>query len=304
MEGNKVTKELKIKSFRVDEGIFEKFKQIANENFGNQNQCLDALINLYEMETSKTSLIERKLEIESFQDYLNKINQLFVTSLQLSQDAEIRVREEFSRQLTIKDTTIERLQLKEKDNYDKIVDYKKEIKILKEKSDNLTNLTKELEKDKNTLSQLVSRNYELIENNKKKLEKLNSYKSYKIENEKIKKDLEFSFNESLMLKQEIDKKDSKLEFLQKDIKKYEDTIKDLKEEVKSFKILLESTTIEHKKELQLIEGKYTKIIENEKEKVLQIFKKELELEKKSLGLTIKVLEQEKKELKFQLKNNK
>lgn len=90
-------KELKVKSFRVTEETFDKFKKIASDEFGNQGQCLDALISLYELENSKSTLIERKLEIESFQDYLNKINQLFLTSLQMSEDAGKRAEEEFLR---------------------------------------------------------------------------------------------------------------------------------------------------------------------------------------------------------------
>ncbi|MGL5245196.1 MAG: hypothetical protein ACRC7R_08505, partial [Sarcina sp.] len=230
MESNK-NKELKIKSFRVDEGIFEKFKQIALSNFGNQNQCLDALINLYEMETSKSSLIGRKLEIESFQDYLNKINQLFVTSLQLSQDAESRAKEEFLKQLSIKDTTIERLQLKEKENKIDMLENKEKLKILNDKVIELEKINKELEKDKSTLSQLVSRNYELIEKNKDDMEKLKSYKSYKYDNEKIKKELEEKKQNFIVLNQELSKKDSIMEVLQKELDLNKKRMEELREEV-------------------------------------------------------------------------
>lgn len=106
------TGELKVKSFRADDDTFEKFKAIANDEFGNQGQCLAALINLYETEKSKATLIERKVEIESFQTYLNKIAELFLMSLQLNQDAETRIRGEFERLLSSKDRTILDLQLK------------------------------------------------------------------------------------------------------------------------------------------------------------------------------------------------
>ena len=78
--------ELKVRSLRMDEETFEKFKAIAGEEFGNQGQCLSALVNLYETEKSKLILVDRKLEIESFQMYVNKLNELFVTSLSLNQD--------------------------------------------------------------------------------------------------------------------------------------------------------------------------------------------------------------------------
>ena len=51
-------KELKVKSFRVDEDTFSKFKEIAASEFRKyKGQCLDALINLYETEQSKSTLV-------------------------------------------------------------------------------------------------------------------------------------------------------------------------------------------------------------------------------------------------------
>lgn len=105
-------KELKVKSIRADDDTYEKFKKLATNEFGNQGQCLTALINIYETETSKVALVERKMEIESFQDYLNKIGGLFISSLQLNNDAEGRIRDEFARQIISKDKTIEDLQNK------------------------------------------------------------------------------------------------------------------------------------------------------------------------------------------------
>ena len=158
-------KELKIKSFRVDEETFEKFKNIASSEFKGQGQCLEALINLYELENSKASLVERKLEIESFQDYLNKINQLFLTSLQMSKDAEVRFKDEYIKQLNIKNKTIEGLQNREKQLFEK-------TKFLETSNKELTFFKGELEKDKSTLSQLVSRNHDTLESNRREIEKL------------------------------------------------------------------------------------------------------------------------------------
>lgn len=107
--------EYKVKSFRVDDETFEKFKAISTDVFSNQGQCLSALINLYETENSKATIIERKLEIEDFQTHANKLNELFLMSLQLNQDAEIRIRSEFEKLLESKDRTIIDLQNKNKE---------------------------------------------------------------------------------------------------------------------------------------------------------------------------------------------
>lgn len=106
------TPELKVKSFRADDETFEKFKSLATEEFGNQGQCLAALINLYEIEKSKLVLGDRKLEVETFQSHLNRLGEMFLSSMQLNQDAEIRIRGEFDKLLSSKDKTISDLQVK------------------------------------------------------------------------------------------------------------------------------------------------------------------------------------------------
>jgi len=106
------TPELKVKSFRADDETFEKFKSLATEEFGNQGQCLAALINLYEIEKSKLVLGDRKLEVETFQSHLNRLAEMFLSSMHLNQDAEIRIRGEFEKLLISKDKTISDLQAK------------------------------------------------------------------------------------------------------------------------------------------------------------------------------------------------
>lgn len=197
------SKELKIKSFRVDEETFEKFKNIASSEFKGQGQCLEALINVYEMENSKASLVERKLEIESFQDYLNKINQLFLTSLQMSKDAEIRFKDEYVKQLNIKNKTIEKLQNREDELLEK-------VKLLEKSNKELTSSKDILEKDKSTLTQLVSRNHDLLDSNRREIENLQGFKIYKDENNSLKEDMQ-SLKENLnKANVEIEKKHQNL----------------------------------------------------------------------------------------------
>lgn len=109
------TSEMKVKSFRADDETFEKFKALATDEFGNQGQCLAALVNLYETEKSKLVLGDRKLEVETFQSHLNRLGELFLSSMQLNQDAETRVRGEFEKLLISKDKTISDLQAKVSD---------------------------------------------------------------------------------------------------------------------------------------------------------------------------------------------
>lgn len=289
------SKELKIKSFRVDEETFEKFKNIASSEFKGQSQCLEALVNLYEMENSKASLVERKLEIESFQDYLNKINQLFLTSLQMSKDAEVRFKDEYVRQLNIKNKTIEKLQNREDELLEK-------VKILEKSNKELSSSNIALEKDKSTLSQLVSRNHDLLESNNREIENLKEYKKYKVENEDLRgknKSLEEELNKKI---NENDKKVSEIEIANREIEFLENRLEELKKEVVSYKELSMSIRREYTREAENLEKKYSKIMEKESQRLSEVFNREMDIERKTLNLTIKTLEEEKRLLQIELKN--
>lgn len=293
-------KELKVKSFRVTEETFDKFKKIASDEFGNQGQCLDALIALYELENSKSTLIERKLEIESFQDYLNKINQLFLTSLQMSEDAGKRAEEEFVKKLSIKDVTIERMQRREEEFIERDKSLKEENKAKIKEVDELKETIKILEKDKSTLSQLVSRNYDLIEKNKEEIASLKPLESLKEENEEMKRALEKE--RDFIKEQESHIKSLELEkdSLKERINFYVEKENSYKEEVESYKKLIEAMRNDHKKELELLEDKYSKMVKKESEKLREAFDNRLELEKRSLELDIKALKHEKEVLESKL----
>ena len=251
-------KELKVKSFRVTEETFDKFKKIASDEFGNQGQCLDALISLYELENSKSTLIERKLEIESFQDYLNKINQLFLTSLQMSEDAGKRAEEEFVKKLSIKDVTIERLQRREEELIERDKALKEDNKAKTKEIEELKENIKTLEKDKSTLSQLVSRNYDLIEKNKEEIASLKSLESLKEENEELRNKGEEDRASLKERESHIKSLALEKEALKEKLNFYEEKEKSYKEEVESYKKLVEAMRKDHKKELELLETKYSK----------------------------------------------
>lgn len=287
-------KELKVKSFRVDEDTFSKFKEIAASEFGNQGQCLDALINLYETEQSKSTLVTRQLEIESFQDYVNKINRLFVTSLQLSEDAENRAKESFIKKLESKDEAL--LTLKEK-----LETKQKEEQILKEKVKNLLEEQKRykeelenLEESKSTLTQLANRNFDLSEELKNKVEKLEKKLA---DQEKIDESL-------LKIKEELLEEKSKITQLNKMLEEEKENSNKLKkeflinkrrigellEEKKSYQLLIERLRNDHKTELDILEGKYSERYKIELEERINLLKREHNLEIKELEFKIKTLE--------------
>ena len=281
-----MNEELKVRSFRADNDTFEKFKQLAEGEFGNQGQCLSALINLYETENSKAILVNRGLEIESFQDYLNKISSLFLTSLQLNQDAEGRIREEFARQLESKGLTIIDLQSKINELVNKREEFEELSKSLKGENTELKATVSELksisDKQKQDFTSILtdkdSLNKALADSSNERkeeievlrtaradaTEQLKKLESIETENKSLKIGLESSKNEIEVLK--IAKADAT-----EQLKKLES----IETENKSLKIGLESlkNEIERQKELAEIS----------KDKALTMLEKEHQQENKKLN---------------------
>lgn len=103
-------KELKPKSFRIDDETMDKFKEISGNTGNNQQETMQLLINAYYMQTQKTGLIEHKASIEEFERYVTSIIAMYTQSLQANHDMKESVMQEFDALLKSKDTTIQDLQ--------------------------------------------------------------------------------------------------------------------------------------------------------------------------------------------------
>ena len=105
-------KELKPKSFRIDDETANKFKEISASIGGNQQDTMQLLINAYFMQTQKAGLVEHKASIEEFERYVTSIINMYTQSLQANHDMKESVMQEFEALLKSKDTTIQDLQEK------------------------------------------------------------------------------------------------------------------------------------------------------------------------------------------------
>ena len=152
--------ELKVRSLRIDENTFEKFKNIAVQEFGNQGQCLSALVNLYETEKSKGLLSDRKTEIESFQLHINKLNELFLSSLSINQDTEERVKSHFEKLLQSKDSIIADLQERLKTALASATESSEDLNALKNHLKEKDERIKKLENDSEKAELLYAANIE------------------------------------------------------------------------------------------------------------------------------------------------
>lgn len=105
-------KELKPKSFRIDDATAERFKEISADIGGNQQETLAKLIEAYEFQAGKAILTDKKDDIEQFERYVNAITRMFMGSLEDNQNITETVRTEFDGLLKSKDATIQDLQEK------------------------------------------------------------------------------------------------------------------------------------------------------------------------------------------------
>lgn len=103
-------KELKPKSFRIDDETAEKFKEISSAIGGNQQQTLTKLIEAYEFQSGKAVLTDKKADIEEFEKYITAITRKYMGSLEDNQNLSQTIRTEFDALLSSKDTTIQDLQ--------------------------------------------------------------------------------------------------------------------------------------------------------------------------------------------------
>ena len=104
------SKELKPKSFRIDDETAEKFKEIASSIGGSQQETLAKLIESFEFQQGKAVLTEKKADIEQFEKYVGCLVRMFMGALEDNQNVTETVRTEFDALLMSKDSTIQDLQ--------------------------------------------------------------------------------------------------------------------------------------------------------------------------------------------------
>lgn len=103
-------KELKPKSFRIDDETAEKFKAISNTIGGNQQETLSKLIEAYEFQSGKAVLTEKKADIEQFEKYVTALTRMYMGSLEDNQNLTETIRTEFDALLKSKEAVIQDLQ--------------------------------------------------------------------------------------------------------------------------------------------------------------------------------------------------
>lgn len=114
-----------VRSFRITDETLIKFKEIQDQLGLTQDGVLKLFISSYEMEQAKNAIPDRETEINNFQVKANELIDAFLYSLQLNQDAEVRIRADYALQLETKDEIIAKYQYSENKLKDELENAKK-----------------------------------------------------------------------------------------------------------------------------------------------------------------------------------
>lgn len=187
----------KVRSIRATDEVYDKFKGIVDE-FANSNEALGSLITTWEMQQARAILTTREMDITDFNSHVRSLQEAFVHSLELQENTETRVRQEFQTLLTSKDEIISELQERakaaedEKKNLEVYCrDAEKSLKAVRDKADADIKLTESekaaLQERLNAAEETIKQRDETIRDKVQAVELLNDkFQSVAEENESLK----------------------------------------------------------------------------------------------------------------------
>lgn len=148
-------KELKPKSFRIDDATAEKIKEISNSIGGNQQETLSKLIEAYELQSGKAVLAEKKADIEQFERYITALTRMYMTSLEDNQNVAETVRTEFDALLKSKDAVIQDLQSQLAAAKQSVLQSTEKVKQHVDEIRSLTDLVENLERELSDMQNML-----------------------------------------------------------------------------------------------------------------------------------------------------
>lgn len=235
------SKELKPKSFRINDETAEKFKEISTNIGGNQQETLSKLIEAYEFQSGKAVLTEKKADIEQFEKYITAITRMFMGSLEDNQNVSETIRTEFDALLKSKDSVIADLQKKVADAKESKDTAEANAKVAVAENQKLNDRVDQMEKmliDKEQLNKALT---DSCNDLKSKVESMTAASK---ENEALKKDI-------------ADLTSSK-DKLMSDIKNHEEMLKEQQEHEKiALEQLQQKCDLNKEKEILQLEKQYS-----------------------------------------------
>lgn len=229
--------EIKTTTIRLSEETIKSFREMAESKGLTQEQCLSNLIHVFELQQAKGVLSDRKKEIEVFEEYISRIQNLYLTSLEINITGEEKIQKEINDKLSEKDSLI--------------LSLNKEIKELKDKNfkiqSELNELNESLKKKDIALKsydELHAQNKFLLNNLAKenetlsvKLQEIDHLHTQIKEYQKLNEELKIQANDysTIVIQKDllINSLNEKIDFLESNLKTYKNDIDGIKSDARN-----------------------------------------------------------------------
>lgn len=238
--------EIKQANFRIDEDTAKNFRSFCEEMGMNQAQGFDHIMQVVELNKAKVGIEGRLTEITTFEEYVKKIMESYLTSLQIAQNTEERVREDFKRDILLRDKALADSERKIMERDEKIVLLTTEMqetqKTAKEAQKTAENAVKQAEsatqiaEEKGKVNNMLSGKLAEAE------EKLAGYDELKASEESLKQKINNLTHEIEMFREKFshvqeqyDNSIKKLNDSEKEVMDFKEKISELKSEISSLR---------------------------------------------------------------------
>ena len=229
---------------RLDEQDIELFKQFVQDNNLTTAQAFNSMINLLELDKAKATIASRSKEIEQFQSYANSMIKAFINSLEINENAENRIREEFAKQLD--------------SQLDTIADLRFElVKAQEEKKTAVENAKAMVAKAQETVTN--------AEADRKKAQELNSNLMVELDKKR----------DQIQTDKEIIAVLKSYEEDAKNYKQAKEQINELKNSISELNLHIKDLDIEHQKEIYELEKSHHTALKNREETIESKYQQEI-----------------------------
>ena len=201
--------DIKQTNFRIDAESADAFRRFCDEQGYNQAQGFDHLIQVLELNRAKAGIEGRLTEITTFEEYIKKIMDAYLTSLQVAQDTEERVREDYKTDISLRDKALADSERKILDKDEKIAELtaclKDAQKIAKESMQSAENAEKQaasatqIAEEKGKVNDMLSAKLAEAE------EKLDGYDELRSSEENLKRQINDMQHNTDMIQSQLDR---------------------------------------------------------------------------------------------------
>lgn len=134
--------EIKQATFRLNKETTDKFKEYCEENQLTAAQGFDFLMEILTLDNARTTLQSRETEITNFEQHAKALVSAYMHSLEVNENAEARIREQFATQIKSQARTI--------------AEYQEQISELKQQFEETVNLAERFQTDYSTLQTSIT----------------------------------------------------------------------------------------------------------------------------------------------------